>query len=105
MTNVFVAALFGGTTLSDADTAYVTAMIGHHETAVLMSKQYLSAPVAQRRADVSALAENVITAQTAEISRMRSWLAAAGRPEPRPVTGTAMGGSGMSGSGMSGTRM
>lgn len=97
MTNVFAAALFGGTSLSDADAAYVTAMIGHHETAVVMSRAYLAQPAAQRRGDVSGLAESVITAQTGEISRMRAWLAAAGRPEPRPATasGMGMGGSGM----------
>lgn len=77
--------------LSDADAAYITQMIEHHEAAVRMSRNYLTRPATQRRRDVSDLATNVITAQTAEITRMRGWLKTAGRPEPRGNTdGTGM---------------
>lgn len=60
--------------LSSYDVAYLRGMIEHHRTALKMSRDYLQSPAGQRLAKVTALANAVITAQTAEIAKMQQWL-------------------------------
>ncbi len=50
---------------------FVEDMIEHHEAAVIMAKQVL---MLNPRADIKALAEDIITAQTGEIKMMKGWL-------------------------------
>ena len=54
----------------DFDKAFLTEMIMHHESAVDMAK------LSERNAkhdDIKAVSENIISAQTEEISRMKRW--------------------------------
>lgn len=60
--------------LSKADTDYLRAMIEHHRSALQMSNDYLKTPAVLRLAKVTALAQGVIKAQTAEIAQMQGWL-------------------------------
>jgi uncharacterized protein (DUF305 family) len=54
------------------DTEFVRQMIPHHESAVIMADMLLAA---NPRPELKTLAENIITAQQAEISSMKTWLA------------------------------
>lgn len=63
------------------DAAFLQDMIAHHEAALGMARRYLdTASPVTRQARIARLASDVITAQTAEIAKMRGWLRAAGRP-------------------------
>lgn len=63
------------------DAAFLQEMIAHHEAALAMARRYLdSTSPLTRQSRVAQLARDVITAQTAEIAKMRGWLRAAGRP-------------------------
>jgi uncharacterized protein (DUF305 family) len=52
------------------DTLFLTGMIGHHEGALQMAQ----AVIDSNNAEVKALAENVVTSQTAEIAEMKAML-------------------------------
>lgn len=69
-----------GTKMSPIDALFLQRMIAHHQAALDMSKLYLSAPGNHRQARVSDLARNIIDAQTAQISQMKSWLVRDGYP-------------------------
>lgn len=57
------------------DTAFLSAMIAHHEAALKMSRSYLAkSNPANRLAAVSALARSIVSAQESEISEMRDLL-------------------------------
>ncbi len=64
---------------NDADVAFVTGMIGHHQQAVVMSDW-----AAKRAADpkVQALAKRITAAQGPEIETMTAWLKAWDQPVP-----------------------
>ena len=72
--------------LSDTDATFLEQMIEHHQAALDMSRDYLQAPTAERGAVVTLLAQTIIKAQTAEIAKMRKWLADDDREAtPRPA--------------------
>jgi uncharacterized protein (DUF305 family) len=56
----------------DADVAFATAMVPHHEQAVSMAKQ---AATRASRAEVKELASRIEAAQAPEIATMKGWLA------------------------------
>ncbi len=53
------------------DKAFIEEMIVHHEGAVVMAKKVLEV---SKRPELITLANGIISAQTAEISQMKSWL-------------------------------
>lgn len=53
------------------DKAFIEEMIVHHEGAVAMAKKVLEV---SKRPELITLANNIISAQTTEISQMQSWL-------------------------------
>lgn len=55
----------------DFDKAFIDEMIVHHEGAVQMAKQALDKA---KHAEIKQLANEIISAQTREISTMRGWL-------------------------------
>ena len=55
------------------DQAFIDDMIVHHEGAVAMAEKVLEI---SKRPELRALAENIISAQTAEIAQMKVWRAA-----------------------------
>jgi len=57
------------------DRAFLELMIQHHEGALTMVKDLLASPGAAQEVDVGVLANDVVTAQTAEIGIMRRMLA------------------------------
>jgi uncharacterized protein (DUF305 family) len=64
---------------SDADIAFMTAMIPHHAQAVIMAGW---APTHGARADVATLCERMVVGQTDEIRWIQQWLADRGLPVP-----------------------
>ena len=52
------------------DIRFIDAMIPHHESAIVMAKEALAK---SERTEIKALAQAIITAQTAEIMQMRQW--------------------------------
>lgn len=52
------------------DIRFIDAMIPHHEGAIAMAKEALAK---SERAEIKALAQTIITAQTAEIAQMKQW--------------------------------
>jgi uncharacterized protein (DUF305 family) len=62
-----------GTGAADApyDAQFIDSMIAHHQGAIDMAEQVLAEPEA--RQELKTLAENIITAQEAEIEQMRQW--------------------------------
>ncbi len=81
-------------TLNAADQEFIDQMVPHHRQAVAMARMVLAGGSDSR---VHRLAENVITAQTAEIKEMLDWGAKpdagphgsmstnSARPKPEPV--------------------
>lgn len=65
--------------LSNQDAKFLQDMIKHHQAALDMSNAYLKVPADRRDKRVTALAENIVKAQTKEIGDMSSWLQADGR--------------------------
>jgi uncharacterized protein (DUF305 family) len=59
----------------DFDRAFLTLMIQHHEGAIKMVDDLFAAPRAGQEVDVNVFANDVVTAQTAEIGIMRRLLA------------------------------
>jgi len=55
----------------DFDRAFVEDMIPHHQMAVMMASMLKDGTT---RPEMKKLADDIITAQTSEISMMRSWL-------------------------------
>ncbi|MFZ2836607.1 MAG: DUF305 domain-containing protein [Candidatus Saccharimonadales bacterium] len=55
---------------SSIDKNFIEQMIPHHESAIAMAKL---AQQKSNRSEVRTLADNIITSQTAEISKMQSW--------------------------------
>lgn len=60
-----------GTSDTEFDRRFLTAMIKHHEGAVSMAKKVL---LPTDRQEIHDLAKNIITNQTAEIKTMQEWL-------------------------------
>lgn len=54
------------------DQAFISEMIVHHEGAVAMAEKVLQVSA---RPELRMLAENIISAQNAEIAQMKGWLA------------------------------
>jgi uncharacterized protein (DUF305 family) len=72
-----------------ADVHFMTAMIGHHAQAIVMSEW---APTHRATSSVRILAERIINAQQDEIASMQQWLRDRLQPVPR---GGAAGARGM----------
>jgi uncharacterized protein (DUF305 family) len=53
------------------DVQFIDSMIVHHQGAIAMAEQVLAEPEA--RQELKTLAENIVTAQEAEIEQMRQW--------------------------------
>jgi uncharacterized protein (DUF305 family) len=66
-----------------ADIHFMTAMIGHHAQAIVMSKW---APTHGASRSVRILAERIINAQQDEIASMQQWLRDRLQPVPKPDT-------------------
>ncbi|MDX2192482.1 MAG: DUF305 domain-containing protein [Gemmatimonadales bacterium] len=64
---------------TDADVAFMTGMIGHHQQAILISEW---APTHGAGPAVRRLAARIINAQNDEITVMREWLRERGKPVP-----------------------
>ena len=64
---------------TDADVHFMSAMIGHHAQAIVMSRL---APTHAASSSVRILAERIINAQQDEIATMQRWLAARHQPVP-----------------------
>lgn len=56
---------------ADFDTAFVEHMIPHHQMAVMMASMLKGGT---QRPEMKKLADDIVTAQTAEIDQMREWL-------------------------------
>jgi uncharacterized protein (DUF305 family) len=56
---------------TDFDKAFVEEMIPHHQMAVMMASMLKNGTI---RPEMKQLADDIITAQTSEISQMREWL-------------------------------
>jgi uncharacterized protein (DUF305 family) len=69
-----------GLSAAEADATFVADMIMHHEMAVAMAEAYLALD-APRRAEVEALARDVVVTQSEEIERMHTYLDAWGVPD------------------------
>lgn len=65
-----------------ADVDFMTAMIGHHAQALVMSRLV---PSRGASAPVQRLAERIINAQQDEIAQMQRWLRDRGQPVPDPA--------------------
>lgn len=65
--------------VSEADVAFMTGMIGHHAQALVMSRL---APENGANPEVRRLAARIINAQNDEIATMQEWLADRDRPVP-----------------------
>ena len=52
------------------DLRFIAAMIPHHEGAIAMAKE---AQTMAEHVELKAMAENIITAQEAEIAQMKDW--------------------------------
>ncbi len=73
---------------TEADVHFMSAMIGHHAQAIVMSDW---APTHGADAAVRRLAERIINAQQDEIATMQRWLRARGQPVPEArATGMKM---------------
>lgn len=68
---------------TEADVHFMSAMIGHHAQAIVMSEW---APTHQADAAVRRLAERIINAQQDEIATMQRWLRARGEPVPEATS-------------------
>lgn len=64
----------------DADYDFVRGMIPHHQGAIDMARTLLSSG---SNAALRVLAQDIITAQEAEIADMQAWLTAYGEPQPK----------------------
>ncbi len=56
------------------NTAFLEAMIKHHQSALDMSRAYLKLPAGNRLASVTALARGIIEGQSSEIIDMRAMI-------------------------------
>lgn len=64
-----------GMSAEEAEVAFMEDMIVHHQMALAMAEAYLALE-APRRAEVEALARDVVSTQSTEIESMQAWLAA-----------------------------
>ena len=73
---------------TEADTQFMTGMIGHHAQALVMSAL---APTNGASEEVQTLAARIINAQQDEIATMQRWLRDRGQPVPEVhITGTEL---------------
>lgn len=76
------------TLFTDADTYFMTGMIGHHAQALIMAGL---APTHGASAQVQTLCARIINAQQDEIATMQQWLRSRGQPVPEvQITGTTL---------------
>jgi len=75
---------------NDADIAFVTQMIPHHQQAVQMADIVLGKTGVDSR--VIDLAQRIKAAQDPEIATMTGWLETWGQPSPEPMDGMTMNG-------------
>ncbi len=68
--------------VAESDQKFLKEMIAHHEMAIKMSQEYLSKNSETGDKKVVALARDIISAQTQEISDMGGWIHARGRLNP-----------------------
>ncbi len=66
-------------TFNDADVTFLQSMIPHHEQAIEMAEMALD-PATSAGPQVTALAKRIEAAQDPEITQMRAWLTAWGKP-------------------------
>lgn len=64
-----------GMSPGEADRTFLEDMLRHHEMAITMAQAYLEGSF-EKRPEVTALAQEIVTVQHEENARMRAWLAA-----------------------------
>ncbi|MFN0027100.1 MAG: DUF305 domain-containing protein [Acidimicrobiales bacterium] len=79
-------AIEGASVFNDADVTFAQSMIPHHEQAVEMAEMALD-PQMKASAEVTTIAKRVQAAQDPEITQMKQWLSAWGKPLQMDTTG------------------
>lgn len=73
--------------LSDADFTFLMMMLPHHEQAIQMSEMALTNTDSE---DVLLTAKSILKFQNAEVQKMKTWLAEAGKPTFSDMTMSSM---------------